>query len=263
MRGRDTAGKACVGPPAAEERDQGFQLADFDYDLPRELIAQEPLAQRDASRLLMLERARGRRRHRRFVDLPELLSPGDLLVLNDTRVLPARLQGRRADPGTSARVETLLVERLGRGPGPRGRPEVWRVLLRGPRRPGEIIDYGEGLRARVMEREQGELHLLEFSRAGAEISVSESLKRAGTMPLPPYIRRGPVSPGGSGDPREPIDRERYQTVFARVPGAVAAPTAGLHFTEGLIAAIRQRGVDVEALTLHVGPGTFQPVRVAS
>jgi S-adenosylmethionine:tRNA ribosyltransferase-isomerase len=233
-----------------------LRVDDFDYDLPPEHIAQEPLARRDASRLMVLERRSGRVEHRIFSDLPDLLTPGDLLVLNDTRVIPARLRGRRASAGTGGRVEALLVEPLGPVTDASGRSgETWLALVKGARREGEPIEFSGGLSGRLGPRQGDEAFRLDLWADGGAGEISAVLESAGVMPVPPYIRREP------GDPREIGDRERYQTLFARSPGAVAAPTAGLHFTIELLDAIRARGVAIEMLTLHVGPGTFQPVRV--
>ncbi len=229
-----------------------MRLDDFDYNLPPESIAQEPPARRDDSRLLVLDRARGSVRHRWFRDLPTLLRPGDLVVVNDTRVIPARLRGRRAAPGTGAAVEVLLLERL---PGEGTSSQVWRALVNGARRDGDPIRLAGGLEGRLVGREE-EIFLIELRSGEAGASVDNLLAKSGVMPTPPYIRRDP------GDPRETIDRERDQTIFAARPGAVAAPTAGLHFTEELIEELRSREILVETLTLHVGLGTFQPVRVA-
>ncbi len=220
-------------------------MQSYDYDLPPALIAQEPLAQRDASRLLVLDRESGVLAHRQFRDLPEYLRAGDLLVLNETRVIAARLRGRRAGGGAA---EVLLVR-----PAPDGR---WLALVRpGSRlRPGTtlaIVDReGRVAGQVVIEEPAGEG--LRAVRPG-EPGVTDLLARAGEVPLPPYIRR----PGGPSA----ADRDAYQTVYARVPGAVAAPTAGLHLTEPLLARLADRGVDVARLVLHVGPGTFRPVQV--
>jgi S-adenosylmethionine:tRNA ribosyltransferase-isomerase len=218
-------------------------LSEYDYPLPPESIAQEPVSPRDSSRLMVLDRRRGSIDHRRFRDLPELLGEGDLLVLNDTRVLRARLEGRKP---TGGRVEFLFV-RQGR------EARTWEVLCDGARglRAGMILDFGEGFEAEVRGR-IGEAVVLGFP-AGTD--VPEMLERRGVTPLPPYIRREP------DDPRRRADGERYQTVYARRAGAVAAPTAGLHFTPGLFRALEERGIGTAFVTLHVGPGTFLPVRV--
>ena len=212
--------------------------SEFRYDLPPELIAQYPLEARTASRLLCLDRSSGEVSDRRFPDLVALLRPGDLLVFNDTRVLAARLHGHKASGG---RVE-LLVERL------LGANEVLAQLRASkPPRPGGWLRFEGGVEAQVIGREGAFFHL----RFHAEAPLPELLERVGHMPLPPYIGRRD----------EPLDRERYQTVFARRPGAVAAPTAGLHFDRALLARLRERGVESARVTLHVGAGTFQPVRV--
>lgn len=221
-----------------------MNVADFDFELPAERIAQYPASRRDESRLLVLDRETGALRHRRFSDLAELLRPGDLLVLNDTRVIPARLVGRKPSGG---RVELLLVEPV--EPGASG--GVWRCLLKAsrPPAPGSSIDFGEGCSARVLERDPiGWRVQLKVPGGRPE----EWLDRIGQAPLPPYIRRNAAGP-------EAADRERYQTVFAQKAGAIAAPTAGLHFTEELLERLRDGGIAHTFLTLHVGPGTFRPV----
>ena len=217
--------------------------SDFDYRLPPELIAQAPPERRDGSRLLLVERRSGRIEHRLFRDLPELLAAGDLLVLNDTRVFPARLVGRRERTG--GRVEVLFVREQS--------PGRWLALTRsgGALRPGEALALAGGaLRVRLLERRGSAGDLLELP---AGLDLPAFLQAHGAVPLPPYIRRSP------GDPQAP-DRERYQTVYAREVGAVAAPTAGLHFTPETFRALEGRGVRAAALTLHVGPGSFQPVK---
>lgn len=214
-----------------------MQVSDFRFDLPEELIADRPLAQRTASRLLCLNGETGAVADRMFSDLESLLRPGDLLVLNDTRVIPARLFGRK---GTGGRME-VLVERL---------LQAQRVLahVRASKSPaaGSRLYLEGGIEAEVVDRD-GELFVLEFS---GDTPVLELLEAHGHMPLPPYIQRSDT----------PEDRQRYQTVFARNPGAVAAPTAGLHFDEAMLERLRQAGVAVSYVTLHVGAGTFQPVR---
>jgi len=203
---------------------------DFDYDLPAASIAQEP-APRGESRLLVLDR-QGPERHSRVSDLPGLLHPGDLLVLNDTRVIPARLYGRSAGGG---RMEILLIERVAE--------REWDALVKPGRRarPGAVFSLDEGLAAEVIDKHEDGRHRLRFTEP-----IEPHLDRLGHIPLPPYIHR----------PDTPEDRERYQTVFARQPGAVAAPTAGLHFTAALLAAA---GIEIARVTLHVGIGTFKPV----
>jgi S-adenosylmethionine:tRNA ribosyltransferase-isomerase len=206
---------------------------DFDYDLPAASIAQEP-APRGESRLLVLDR-QGPERHSRVSDLPGLLHPGDLLVLNDTRVIPARLYGRSAGGG---RMEILLIERVAE--------REWDALVKPGRRarPGAVFSLDEGLAAEVIDKHEDGRHRLRFTEP-----IEPHLDRLGHIPLPPYIHR----------PDTPEDRERYQTVFARQPGAVAAPTAGLHFTAALLAEIAAAGIEIARVTLHVGIGTFKPV----
>jgi S-adenosylmethionine:tRNA ribosyltransferase-isomerase len=221
-----------------------MRLADFDFELPRELIADRPAEPREAARLLLVP-ASGEFRDRHIADLPDLLRPGDLLVFNDTKVIPARLIGRRGQ----ATVEITLARDLGGGSG----HVSWRAFAKGARRlrPGDPIDFAADFAARVIAKEpSGEVELC-FDLAPD--AFREALTRHGTMPLPPYIKRE-----RGGDVR---DRTDYQTIFAQTEGAVAAPTAGLHFTEALLAAIAARGVDWLTVTLHVGPGTFLPVKV--
>jgi len=232
-----------------------MRLSDFHYTLPPGLIAQYPVPERDASRLLLLDWSSGAVAHRRFRDLPALLRPGDLLVLNDTRVLPARLTGATPRGG---RVEILLLEEAG--------ATAWWAWVKPGRRArvGAAFSLPGGLTVRVGERGPEGRILLEFDGSAP---VREFLERHGRMPLPPYIRRaalggrgpGPLAAGAREQDLE--DRERYQTVYAREEGAIAAPTAGLHFTPALLEAVRARGVAVAFLTLHVGVGTFKPVRV--
>lgn len=211
----------------------------FDYDLPDRLIAQHPAARRDESRLMVLDRAADTISHRHFRDLPTFLRAGDLLVLNDTKVLPARLVGRREQTG--GRWEGLyLSERDG----------VWEMLAqtRGFVQPGEAVVTDSGLRLRLRSRTDDRHWLMTPEPAG---SAAELLPIHGHVPLPPYIRKGEDEPG---------DRERYQTVYAANTGSVAAPTAGLHFTPELLAELEARGIGVARVTLHVGLGTFAPVK---
>lgn len=210
---------------------------DFHYELPSELIAQAPLAERSASRLLVVPPAPAPREDRVFRELPQLLQPGDLLVFNDTRVIPARLFGHK---NTGGRVE-ILIERLLGGMEARAQIGVSKSPKEGAR-----IALDAGGEAEVLGRE-GEFYRLRFH---VPESLEQWLLHAGRLPLPPYIQREPGSD----------DQERYQTVFAREVGAVAAPTAGLHFDDALLAQLRERGVEFGHVTLHVGAGTFQPVR---
>ncbi|ALN64079.1 S-adenosylmethionine:tRNA ribosyltransferase-isomerase [Lysobacter antibioticus] len=213
---------------------------DFHYELPPELIAQAPLAERSASRLLVVPPAPAPREDRVFRELPQLLQPGDLLVFNDTRVIPARLFGQKS---TGGRVE-ILIERLLGGMEARAQIGVSKSPKAGAR-----IALDAGGEAEVLDRE-GEFYRLRFH---VPESLEQWLLHAGRLPLPPYIQREPGSD----------DQERYQTVFAREVGAVAAPTAGLHFDDALLAQLRERGVEFGHVTLHVGAGTFQPVRAES
>jgi S-adenosylmethionine:tRNA ribosyltransferase-isomerase len=210
----------------------------FDFHLPPELIAQHPAQPRDAARLLVVRPQA--LEDRRVLDLPDLLEPGDLLVLNDTRVLPSRLVGKRGE----STVEVTLHARESGG--------RWRAFARPARRcrPGDRLAFAPGFAAEVMSRGEGGEISLAF--AGDDAALLERLEAHGAMPLPPYIRR----PRG-GDPR---DREDYQTLFARRAGAVAAPTAALHFTPALVAALARRAIDHTFVTLHVGAGTFLPVK---
>jgi S-adenosylmethionine:tRNA ribosyltransferase-isomerase len=215
-----------------------MRLDELDYTLPEELVAQEPAAERSAARLLVLARASGACAHRRVADLPELLAAGDLLVVNDTRVIPARVRGTRPSGG---RLELLFVRAL-------DDPADWEVLVRGAPRAGERVHLPEACGEWVSPLGDGRWRI----RLDCAASVVAWLERVGEVPLPPYIRR----PGGA----RPADRERYQTVYARVPGAVAAPTAGLHLTSPVLERLRAIGIGVVSCTLHVGPGTFLPIR---
>ena len=233
-----------------------MKIEDFDYQLPAERVAQWPLAQRDASRMMVLERETGIWEDREFRELPELLHGDELVVLNNARVIPARLFGRRkgirAEPlgrhnparreFLKRKVEVLLLRQIA--------PDVWEALVRPGRKlpRGERIVFGEGeLEARVESRGDFGLRVLRLeSRDG----LHEVLGKLGHIPLPPYIKRGD----------EALDRERYQTVYARQGSAVAAPTAGLHFTPEILRALRARGIEIVEITLEVGLGTFEPVR---
>jgi S-adenosylmethionine:tRNA ribosyltransferase-isomerase len=213
------------------------RTSDFDYTLPSEQIAQHPLPDRDASRLLVLDRATGAIRHLHFRDLPELIPPGDLLVINTSRVIPARLRGKR-EGGQDA--EFLVVREVADG--------TWLALAHpgGKLKPGRRVTFGDDSAVEIVEVLGGGLRRVRFVGA---LDAHATLTKYGEVPLPPYIRR----------PANRDDRERYQTVFATHDGSVAAPTAGLHFTSELLAQIHERGISVTALDLHIGPGTFKPV----
>jgi len=214
-----------------------YRASDFDYQLPPELIAQHPLPDRAASRLLVLDRARGEMRHLRFAELVTLVAPEDVLVLNVSRVIPARLRGTREG---GAAAELLLVRELPDG--------TWLALGHpgGKLKPGRRVRFGDDSAAEIVDVLGGGLRRVRFA---GRLDAPETLAIHGEVPLPPYIRRPP----------RPEDRERYQTVYAVHPGSVAAPTAGLHFTPELLASLRAAGVAVAELDLHVGPGTFKPV----
>ena len=214
----------------------------LDYELPPHLIAQEPAADRDASRLLVVDRPTGSLQHHHFRDLPELLNPGDLLVLNDTRVLPARLVGRREKTG--GRWEGLFLRETADG--------LWELLAQTRGRPatGETIVIEPGPLKLILRGRAGGHWLAEPSPAGRP---AELLAVSGQVPLPPYIRKGRAGAG---------DRERYQTVYARADGSVAAPTAGLHFTPAVLDRLQARGVERAHVTLHVGLGTFEPMKTS-
>lgn len=214
-----------------------MKTSDFYFDLPQELIAQTPLERRDGSRLLTLDKITGETQHKHFYDLPDMLRPGDCLVLNNSRVLPARLFGRRSGGGA---CEVLLL--IDRG------DKVWECLVRPGKklRTGAKITFGEGeLTAEVVGEVEGGNRLVRFDYEGIFL---ETLERLGKMPLPPYIKE------------ELQDSERYQTVYSKVVGSAAAPTAGLHFTNELLERVQAMGVKVCYVTLHVGLGTFRPVK---
>ena len=225
----------------------------FDYRLPPELIAQRPASRRDGSRLMVLDRDSGEVTHSAFDELSRWLARGDLLVFNDTRVIPARLIGAKESGG---RVELLLLERIDSGT---GRRQDWDCLLRASRAPkvGATLTFSPDLWAVVLGREGDRWRVRLETDRGA---IEEVIDRVGRMPLPPYISR-PDRDDTAGRELTREDQERYQTVFARCPGAVAAPTAGLHFTRELIERLAHHGIEQAHVTLHVGPGTFQPVRV--
>lgn len=226
-------------------------VGDFDFDLPSDLIAQEPTDDRSAARLLLVARNADCVTHRTMADLPDALRAGDLLVVNDSRVFPARLLGRREPSGGA--VECLLISRVGGSDADSGE-ECWEALMHPGQKlkPGSRVGFGASLslRAEILERRFHGRRVIRLWTDDAS-SVARAIDAIGHVPLPPYIRR----PDGLAD------RERYQTMFARQRGSVAAPTAGLHFSPPLLETIRSRGVEVAAITLHVGYGTFQPVRV--
>lgn len=215
----------------------GSRTSDYDFDLPRELIAQEPLEDRSASRLMVVDRARGTIEHRHFTDIVELIPAGDVLVLNTTRVLKARLLGRRA---SGAPAEVLLLKPLADG--------SWEAMVSpgGKLRPGRRVEIAPGFEIEILEVTERRTRVV---RLHTTMPVDEALERYGHVPLPPYIER----------PDAPADETRYQTVYASEPGSVAAPTAGLHFTPELLAALARKGVRRADVLLHVGAGTFKPV----
>ena len=217
-----------------------MNVQDFDYYLPEELIAQTPLAQRDASRLMVLPRQQGACSHRHFFELPSLLRKGDLLVFNDTRVIPARLHGRKRDTG--AKVEVFLLKRLDL--------DRWETLVRPGRklRPGTEVVFSDELSAVIEDTTEFGGRIVRFCWQGV---FEEILQRLGEVPLTPYIHEKLPDP------------ERYQTVYARENGSAAAPTAGLHFTPELLSQLREQGIQKAYVTLHVGLGTFRPVAVES
>ena len=227
-----------------KEADKGFvskmQVSDYDYILPPELIAQDPLADRSASRLLVLDKGSGAVSHRIFREIPAFLNPGDCLVINNTRVLPARLLGVRKDTGAS--VELLLLKRL------EGQSQTWECLVKPGKkcREGAVLSFGGGLlEAEILAVMESGNRRVQFHFQGI---FEEVLDRLGEMPLPPYITH------------QLQDKERYQTVYTKYDGSAAAPTAGLHFTRELLEEIRNKGVSVAEITLHVGLGTFRPVK---
>lgn len=215
-----------------------LKTSDFSFDLPKELIAQDPLADRASSRLLMVDKKTGEWKHEVFRNIIDYLKPGDCLVLNNTRVLPARLLGIKKDSGAAA--EILLLKRLTK--------DTWETLVRPGKklRPGAEVIFGSGeLKATIMEVTEEGNRLVKFSYEGI---FEEVLDRLGEMPLPPYITH------------KLEDKERYQTVYAKYDGSAAAPTAGLHFTKELLSRIEEKGVRIAYVTLHVGLGTFRPVK---
>lgn len=216
-----------------------MKITDFDFYLPQELIAQHPLKQRDEARLMVLDKENGKVEHKLFRDIIDYLNPGDCLVLNDTRVLPARLIGTKRDTG--GKMEILLLKRTG--------DDTWETLVKPGRRArvGSRFDFGNGeLKAEVREIKEDGNRIVKFEYEGI---FEEVLDRLGQMPLPPYIKE------------KLEDKEMYQTVYSREEGSAAAPTAGLHFTKELLRRIEEKGIVIAFLTLHVGLGTFRPVKV--
>ncbi|MGH7256154.1 MAG: tRNA preQ1(34) S-adenosylmethionine ribosyltransferase-isomerase QueA [Nitrospirales bacterium] len=213
-----------------------MQLSDFDVPFDPSLVADRPVEPRDQARLLVLPRTAGPCTHRRIADLPVLLDPGDVLVVNETKVIPARVLGRRRDTGKP--VDLVFVRERQDG--------LWEVLLKGDVKPGQVLDFGRALSAEVVSRDAGHTMV----RVRSPRPLREVLRHEGLMPLPPYIKRKPVSE----------DRRWYQPIFGRVEGAIAAPTASLHFSESLLVALRDRRILLATVTLHVGPATFLPVR---
>jgi len=227
-----------------------MHIDEFDYRLPPELIAHVPAGERDNSRLMVIHRQSGGIEHRRFSDLNEYLGSGDVLVVNNTKVRAARLFGRKE---TGGRVEVLLLEQCHSSePEPSVRDHVWEALIHGRRKlhAGTDIAIGPDLKAELLEHKQGGLWLIRLESQGP---LEELIERYGRTPLPPYIK-------ADGPEREKHDRDRYQTIFACKTGSAAAPTAGLHFTGHLVEQLKRQGVTILTITLHVGLGTFQPVR---
>ena len=217
-----------------------MNVSDFDYHLPEELIAQKPADRRDESRLLVVDRGTDSVRHRHFYEIKDYLKPGDCLVINDSKVLPARLFGEKEETG--AKIEFLLIKRI--------EGDTWETMVRPGRRlkEGDRVSFGSGFSAEITGRGEDGTRIVNFEYEGI---FMERLEEIGSMPLPPYIDRAAVDE----------DKDRYQTVYAREEGSVAAPTAGLHFTEELLKEIEASGVKIARVTLHVGIGTFRPVKV--
>lgn len=218
-----------------------MDVKDFDYELPEELIAQDPLTDRSASRLMVLGRKSGMVEHRKFTDILEYLNPGDCLVINNTKVIPARLFGTKKETG--AGIEILLLKRR--------ENDIWETLVKPGKKakPGTTIVFADGLlTGKVIDVAEDGNRLIQFSYEGI---FEEILDRLGQMPLPPYITH------------QLQDKNRYQTVYAKHDGSAAAPTAGLHFTKELLEQVRQKGVEIAEITLHVGLGTFRPVKTAN
>lgn len=216
-----------------------MNIKDFNYDLPEHLIAQKPLDKRDTSRLMVVNKNTGEVNHKHFFDIVDYLQKGDLLILNNSKVIPARIYGKRH--GSGGIIETLMLKALS--------ANTWEVLVKPGRKamPGQVIEYGNSLIGQVKSIAEDGKRIIEFSFDGN--NIYEILDEIGSMPLPPYIKE------------QLHDKNRYQTVYAKDIGSSAAPTAGLHFTDELLQNIKNRGVDIKYVTLHVGLGTFRPVKV--
>ncbi|MCK4245257.1 MAG: tRNA preQ1(34) S-adenosylmethionine ribosyltransferase-isomerase QueA [Candidatus Omnitrophica bacterium] len=212
-----------------------MKLSDYNYFLPKDLIAQLPLLERERARLLVIKRKEKEIEHCLFPALLDYLSSGDLLVLNDTKVIPARLRGKKE---TGGRAELLLLHRL--------EENIYEALARPRIKVGSTISFNKGIKAKILEREHGK-YRVEFVYPG---KIEEILEKIGEIPLPPYIKRKPL----------PIDMTYYQTVYSKRDGAIAAPTAGLHFTEGFLQKVKEKGVNIAFVTLNIGWGTFKPIR---
>jgi len=242
-----TFGKVSVYVPqlCKEAAPTGMKLEKFSYDLPEELIAQQPAAIRDRSRMMVVDRNTNKIEFREFRNFPEYLGEGDVLTINDSRVFPARLAGRKE---TGALIEILLLSRDKTA----DKREIWKAMLRPAKRvaPTMKVFFAEGCSARIMQRLSDKQWLIEFI---VDAPFEDFLSRFGRAPLPPYIKRK------SGETRSREDLERYQTIYARESGSVAAPTAGLHFTSEVLTALKKGGVKIAPITLHVGYGTFVPI----
>ena len=217
-----------------------MKLADYNYSLPKELIAQMPLLKREKARLLIIKRKKNKIEHRNFLDLLSEISPGDLLILNDTKVIPARLSGKKE---TGGKAEILLLHKLEKN--------IYEALAKPRIRVGATIFFNEKIEAKILEKRYGK-YKIEFSYPG---KIEKILEEIGKIPLPPYIKRKPL----------PLDKKYYQTVYSKIPsdgrdGAIAAPTAGLHFTDEFLEKVKEKGVNIASLTLDIGWSTFKPVR---